>query len=85
MASGIGSQIGKGMSVAFADYDGDGFSDIFVTNDAVPDFLFHNKGNGTFEEIGCWKAWPCRRTGGRCRAWAPTSATWTTMDGPTSS
>ena len=52
VASGIGSQIGKGMSVAFADYDADGFSDIFVTNDAVPDFLFHNKGNGTFEEIG---------------------------------
>ena len=40
------------MSVAFADYDGDGFTDIFVTNDAVPDFLFHNRGNGTFEEVG---------------------------------
>jgi len=50
--SGIGAQVGKGMSVAFADYDGDGFSDIFVTNDAVPDFLFHNRGNGTFEEVG---------------------------------
>jgi hypothetical protein len=50
--SGIGAQVGKGMSVAFADYDGDGFTDIFVTNDAVPDFLFHNRGNGTFEEVG---------------------------------
>jgi len=49
--SGIAAAVGKGMSVAFADYDGDGFTDIFVTNDAVPDFLFHNKGNGTFEEV----------------------------------
>ena len=40
------------MSVAFADYDGDGFMDVFVTNDAVPDFLFHNRGDGTFEEVG---------------------------------
>ena len=50
--SGIGKSIGKGMSVAFADYDGDGFMDAFVTNDAVPNYLFHNRGNGTFEEVG---------------------------------
>jgi hypothetical protein len=50
--SGIGKHVGKGMSVAFADYDGDGFMDVFVTNDAVPDFLFHNKHDGTFEEVG---------------------------------
>jgi hypothetical protein len=40
------------MSVAFADYDGDGFTDIFVTNDNLPNFLFRNRGNGTFEEVG---------------------------------
>ena len=51
-ASGIGKHVGKGMSVAFADYDADGFTDVFVTNDAVPDFLFRNRGNGTFEEVG---------------------------------
>ncbi len=50
--SGIGTHVGKGMSVAFADYDGDGFMDVFVTNDAVPDFLFHNRRDGTFEEVG---------------------------------
>ena len=50
--SGIAAHIGKGMSVAFADYDGDGFTDVFVTNDAIPDFLFRNRGNGTFEEVG---------------------------------
>ncbi len=50
--SGIGQYAGRGMSVAFADYDGDGFMDAFVTNDNMPNFLFHNRGNGTFEEVG---------------------------------
>lgn len=50
--SGIGRYAGRGMSVAFADYDGDGFLDAFVTNDNMPNFLFHNRGNGTFEEVG---------------------------------
>ena len=42
---------GRGMSVAFADYDQDGWPDAFVTNDNMPNFLFHNRGNGTFEEV----------------------------------
>src|SRR5437762_1844760 len=50
--AGIEGHIGRGMSVAFADYDDDGFSDIFVTNDNLPNFLFHNRGDGTFEEVG---------------------------------
>ncbi len=50
--SGIARAVGKGMSVAFADYDADGFVDVFVTNDAVPNFLFRNKGNGTFDDVG---------------------------------
>jgi len=50
--AGIAAFSGRGMSVAFADYDSDGFTDIFVTNDNLPNFLFHNRGNGTFEEIG---------------------------------
>ena len=48
--SGIGDHIGRGMSVAFADYDGDGFIDAFVTNDNLANFLFRNRGDGTFEE-----------------------------------
>ncbi|HET8548274.1 MAG TPA: VCBS repeat-containing protein, partial [Bryobacteraceae bacterium] len=48
--SGIAAHIGKGMSAAAADYDNDGFLDVYVTNDKTPNFLFHNKGNGTFEE-----------------------------------
>ena len=43
---------GKGLGVAFADYDDDGFVDVYVANDSVQSFLFHNNGNGTFEEVG---------------------------------
>jgi hypothetical protein len=50
--SGIGRHIGKGMGVAFGDIDGDGLTDIFVANDSVRNFLFRNRGDGTFEEIG---------------------------------
>jgi enediyne biosynthesis protein E4 len=51
-ASGIGKSAGRGMSVAFADYDDDGFMDAFVTNDNQSNFLFHNRRDGTFEEVG---------------------------------
>ena len=43
--------VGKGMGVAFADYDGDGFTDIFVSNDTFPNFLLHNNGDGTFTDV----------------------------------
>lgn len=48
--SGIGAHVGRGMSVAFADYNSDGHIDAFVTNDNLPNFLFRNLGNGRFEE-----------------------------------
>ena len=51
-SSGIFQHVGKGMSVAFADYDDDGFTDAFVSNDSFRNFLFHNNGNGTFSEVG---------------------------------
>jgi hypothetical protein len=46
------NKAGKGLGVALADYDHDGFTDLFVANDSMPEFLYHNKGDGTFEEIG---------------------------------
>jgi hypothetical protein len=51
-SSGIFKHVGKGMGVAFADYDNDGFADVFVSNDTFRNFLFHNNGNGTFTEVG---------------------------------
>jgi len=48
--SGLLAHVGKGMSVAFADFNHDGRLDIFVTNDTVPNFLFRNNGDGTFAE-----------------------------------
>jgi enediyne biosynthesis protein E4 len=50
--AGIANPEGKGLGVSFADYDGDGFTDIFVANDSVQSFLYHNNGNGTFTEVG---------------------------------
>jgi enediyne biosynthesis protein E4 len=45
------SKPGKGLGIALADYDRDGHVDIYVANDSMPGFLYHNKGNGTFEEV----------------------------------
>src|SRR5215467_998252 len=50
--AGIYRTTGKGLGVVFGDYDGDGWQDIYVANDSVPNFLFHNKGKGVFEEVG---------------------------------
>jgi enediyne biosynthesis protein E4 len=50
--TGIAEHLGKGMGVAIADFDGDGYIDIFVANDKSPNFLFHNLGGKKFEEIG---------------------------------
>ena len=49
--TGIAAVQGKGMGVTFADYDGDGFMDIFVANDNSPNLLFHNLGGKRFEEV----------------------------------
>ena len=49
--SGIGAFIGRTMGVTAADYDGDGWDDIYVANDRTENFLFHNKHDGTFEEV----------------------------------
>jgi hypothetical protein len=46
------SKPGKGLGLAIADYDRDGHLDIFVANDSMQEFLYHNKGDGTFEEVG---------------------------------
>lgn len=41
----------KGLGIALADYDRDGRVDLFFANDSMPEFLYRNKGDGTFEEV----------------------------------
>jgi enediyne biosynthesis protein E4 len=47
----ISKYVGKGMGLAFADYDNDGFTDIFVSNDTFENYLFHNNRDGTFTNV----------------------------------
>jgi hypothetical protein len=42
---------GYGLGVVWSDFDNDGWPDIFVANDSMPNYLWHNKGNGTFDEV----------------------------------
>ena len=49
--SGIAAFKGRTMGVTAGDYDGDGYPDIYVANDKTENFLFHNKRDGTFEEV----------------------------------
>ena len=46
------SKPGKGLGLAIADYDRDGHIDFFVANDSMAEFLYHNRGDGTFEDVG---------------------------------
>ena len=48
--SGIAAKKGRALGVAFADYDDDGFTDTHVSNDGMQAYLYHNNGDGTFEE-----------------------------------
>lgn len=51
-ASGVAALRGNGLGVAVADVDDDGWPDVFVANDAMPNFLFRNDADGTFTDIG---------------------------------
>ncbi|HEX4951090.1 MAG TPA: CRTAC1 family protein [Blastocatellia bacterium] len=50
-AAGIVNPEGKSLGVAFNDFDRDGWTDVFVANDSVRQFLYRNKGDGTFEDV----------------------------------
>jgi len=50
--AGLYSTAGKGLGVVVSDYDDDGWPDLFVANDLVPNFLYHNEGGGVFREVG---------------------------------
>jgi len=59
----ISQYVGKGMGVAFADYDNDGFTDVFVSNDTFSNFLLHNNGDGTFTDAALEAGVAFTRTG----------------------
>ncbi len=52
---GSGLPVGKALGVVPADYDRDGWIDLLVANDTTRNFLFHNLGNGVFEEVGMFE------------------------------
>ena len=51
-SSGLGPKAANGLGVVTFDYNNDGWQDVFISNDAMPNHLFHNKGDGTFREVG---------------------------------
>jgi hypothetical protein len=51
-ASGLNLKAGNGLGVVTFDYDNDGWQDIFIANDHMPNFLFHNNRDGTFRDVG---------------------------------
>ena len=51
-ASGLGATVTSTQSAAWADIDNDGYLDLFIANENSPAQLFHNNGDGTFQEIG---------------------------------
>jgi hypothetical protein len=50
-AAGIANPAGKGLGIAFGDIDQDGFTDVYVANDGVRNFLYRNTGSGRFTDI----------------------------------
>jgi hypothetical protein len=48
--SGFAAVAGKGMGIGIADFNGDGWMDVFIANDTEPNFLYINQGNGSFKE-----------------------------------
>jgi len=57
VSSGVAAQAGTGLGVGFGDFDGDGWQDVFVANDGMPDHLWRNLGGDAFENVAM--AWGC--------------------------
>jgi enediyne biosynthesis protein E4 len=71
--AGLAPHLGNGLGVVIGDYDDDGWPDIFVANDSVPNFLFRNTGDGRFTEIAL-AAGVAVASDGRARAGMGTDA-----------
>ncbi|HEX6802287.1 MAG TPA: CRTAC1 family protein [Terriglobales bacterium] len=79
-ASGLAAKPGNGLGVVAFDYDNDGWQDIFIANDHMPNSLFHNNRNGTFSEVG-YVAGVAVSADGQFEAGMGTDAADTTNDG----
>jgi hypothetical protein len=62
-ASGIGRFKGYAMGLVCSDFDGDGWTDVYVGNDVIENFLFHNQRDGTFAEIALQAGVSCDQYG----------------------
>lgn len=78
--SGVGLKPGNGLGIVTFDYDNDGWQDIFIANDHMPNFLFHNNRDGTFREVG-YVAGVAVSEDGQFEAGMGTDAADTTGDG----
>ena len=58
-----GVPVGKGLGISVVDYDRDGWLDLVVANDTVRNFLYHNRGDGSFEEVGAFEGIAYDRNG----------------------
>ena len=58
-----GIPVGKGLGVSVVDYDRDGWLDLILANDTVRNFLYHNRGDGSFEEVGAFEGIAYDRNG----------------------
>jgi hypothetical protein len=79
-SSGVGLKGGNGLGVVTFDYDNDGWQDIFIANDHMPNFLFHNNRDGTFREVG-YQAGVAVSADGQFEAGMGTDAADTTRSG----
>ena len=79
--SGVADPSGKGLGVAFADFDNDGFTDVFVANDSVRQSLYRNKGDGSFEDIAVLSGAAYDEEERHSPEWALTAVTTTNATG----